>query len=119
MESIEASYPLTSVQHGMLFHRQRGGAHTGVDIEQMIAALHEELDGDALHRAWTRVVERHPILRTALFWEGMPEPVQAVRATVSLRLERLDWTGLPEHAQAACLAERSGVKLSPFGMRRS
>ena len=33
---IEASYGLTSVQQGMLFHRAHAG-DSGVDIEQMIA----------------------------------------------------------------------------------
>jgi hypothetical protein len=50
-ETIEASYGLTSVQQGMLFHRAHA-ADSGVDIEQMIATLRERVDVARLTRAW-------------------------------------------------------------------
>ena len=37
-------YPLSPLQHGMLFHYVQSGRHTGVDIEQLEIALPEDLD---------------------------------------------------------------------------
>ena len=56
-------YRLTPVQQGMLFHwlQERSA---GVDIEQFVGDLAEEIDGPLLEAAWRRVVERHPIMRT-------------------------------------------------------
>ena len=62
-ETIEASYGLTSVQQGMLFHRAHA-ADSGVDIEQMIATLRESLDVPRLIRAWELVEQ--PELRMCL-----------------------------------------------------
>jgi natural product biosynthesis luciferase-like monooxygenase protein len=100
-QGIEAVYPLTPVQHGMLFHRLLGGAHTGVDVEQMIATLHEELDDDALHRAWIRVVERHAVLRTRFRWEGIDRPVQEVLTWVLLPFEQQSFQSIPAAERAA------------------
>src|SRR5579862_9392566 len=80
VKSVEASYRLAPVQHGMLFHWLRDGAHTGVDVEQMIVTLREEVDADALRCAWVRVTGRHPVLRTRFRWSGLDEPVQEVIA---------------------------------------
>ena len=101
--AIEASYPLSPVQHGMLYHRLRGGGYTGVDIEQMVATLPEELDDDALQRAWLLVVQHHPILRTRFRWEGLDRPVQEVLPSVSLPFVKHDWEAVPASEQNARL----------------
>src|SRR3990172_8465745 len=92
-ENIEDSYPLSPMQQGMLFHtlyaQQSGG-----DIEQVICALHENLNAVAFERAWQRVVEQHPVLRTSFRWEGLDEPLQQVHHQVRLPLEQQDWRGL-------------------------
>src|SRR5262245_15597571 len=77
VEEIENSYQLSPMQQGMLFHSlytQQSGGY----IEQIICALHESLDVSAFKRAWQRVAERHPVLRTSLRWEGLNAPLQEV-----------------------------------------
>ncbi|MFE4975819.1 amino acid adenylation domain-containing protein [Kitasatospora sp. NPDC056651] len=88
-------YPLTPMQSGMLFHSlvdQRRGLY----LEQN----HFELSGvrrpELLGPAWQRVVDRTPVLRTALRWDGLPEPLQVVRTSAALEVTRLDWTELDE-----------------------
>jgi len=100
-EKIEDSYPLSPLQHGMLFHtlRDRG---SGVDIVQEISAFSEDLDVDAFEEAWKRVAQRHPTLRTSFQWEGLDEPIQQVHARVP-PLERHDWQDLSGHDQEARL----------------
>ena len=61
---IVASYPLSPVQAGMMFHVVSAPG-SGVDVEQMIATLPEAVDVGALTRAWQELVGRHPALRTA------------------------------------------------------
>jgi amino acid adenylation domain-containing protein len=90
---IEASYPLSPLQQGMLFDSLYAPG-SGVDVEQMVIGLRERLDVPALTRAWLRVVERHPTLRTAFRWEGTDAPRQDVHARVELPVEPRDWREL-------------------------
>jgi amino acid adenylation domain-containing protein len=90
---VESSYPLSPMQHGMLFH-SLSTEGDGVYIQQMVCDLHEDLNVPAFARSWQRVVERHPILRTSFSWDGLAEPVQDVYRRVELPLEQRDWRGL-------------------------
>src|SRR5262249_51875069 len=47
----------------------------------------------------------HAILRTSFLWEGLSEPLQAVRRRVGLRWEEEDWRGLSEEAREKKLRE--------------
>jgi surfactin family lipopeptide synthetase C len=93
VENIEDSYPLSPVQQGMLFHSLYA-PQSGVYIQQLICAFHEDLDVLSFKRAWQRVVERHPILRTSFRLRGIDEPLQEVHRDVPLQLEEQDWRDL-------------------------
>ncbi|MGH7835582.1 MAG: condensation domain-containing protein, partial [Candidatus Binatia bacterium] len=103
MESIEDRYPLSPLQHGMLFHSLYA-PRSGVYIEQLDCGLHERLDVPAFKRAWERTAQRHSILRTAFRWEGLDEPVQEVRRRVTLPWEEHDLRRLSPEQQEAELA---------------
>lgn len=90
---VEASYALSSLQQGMLFH-QLLAPGSGVDVEQMVCTLHEEINVDLLRRAWEKVMSRHAILRTRFRWEGLEQPVQEVLASVPVPFEIADWRDL-------------------------
>ena len=89
-ESLEDSYPLSSLQQGMLFHAvwEKG---SGVDIAQFLFDLHETLDVEKFKRAWSRVITRHPILRTSFRWKTLDQPQQQVHAKVESYWEEQDW----------------------------
>jgi natural product biosynthesis luciferase-like monooxygenase protein len=91
-------YPLSPVQAGMLFNRLSAPA-SGVDIEQMIAGLPEEVDAAALEQAWRLVVERHAVLRTSFSWGGPGAPEQRVAAAVEVPFALHDWRGVPSAEQ--------------------
>lgn len=74
---IEATFALSPVQAGMLFH-VLSSPGSGVDVEQMVSILPEAIDAACLHRAWQELVSRHAPLRTAFAWEGHERPVQQV-----------------------------------------
>ncbi|MDY7094267.1 MAG: amino acid adenylation domain-containing protein [Acidobacteriota bacterium] len=102
---LEAIYPLTPLQQGMLF-RTLYAPGSGTYVEQASYRLRGELDVEALERAWQRAVEGHPVLRTGFFWEGREEPLQAVFRRAPLDLMREDWRGQTEDERRRKLEER-------------
>jgi amino acid adenylation domain-containing protein len=93
---IVTSYPLSSMQQGMLLHSLH---ESGAYIQQMTCDLKENLDAPALLQAWQQVSQRHDILRTAFRWEGVPEPIQEVYKTIVLPWSNEDWSHLPLEVQ--------------------
>jgi len=87
---IESRYPLTPLQQGMLYHALSAPG-SGVDIEQMVCALHEPVEPHRLRQAWEEVIARHPILRTAFRWETTP--LQEVAARVEVPWSEIDLHG--------------------------
>ena len=90
---IEDLYPLSPVQHGILFHSLYE-PNSGVYLVQKYCTLRGDLNVAAFERAWQRVIERHPILRTSFMWEGLDEPLQIVNRQVQPGLKQLDWSEL-------------------------
>lgn len=93
-----ASYPLSPMQEGMLF-QCLSSPGKGVDIEQVVCRVREELDGECFRKAWEHVTARHATLRTSLRWEDVDRPVQEVQAAVAVPFEEQDWRGLPAGQQ--------------------
>lgn len=105
MENIIDLYELSPMQLGMLFHTLYA-PESGVYFEQRSCRLQGNLNVYALKQAWKQVVERHPVLRTAFYWEELEKPLQVVSQLLELPWIEEDWQGLT----AACQDE----KLSAF-----
>jgi amino acid adenylation domain-containing protein/non-ribosomal peptide synthase protein (TIGR01720 family) len=98
---VEDVYPLTPMQEGMLFHSllaPGGGAYVG----QFMYDLKGPLDTTAFGRAWSAVVQRHPVLRTGFQWGG-ERAFQVVRREVELPMRAEDWRALSEAEREARL----------------
>jgi amino acid adenylation domain-containing protein len=120
---IEDLYPLSSVQHGMLFHSLYE-PETGLYIVQKHCTLSGNLNVPAFERAWQRVIDRHPILRTGFMWEGLDEPLQVVNRQVQFILHKPDWRELTRPQQQERLdayletERRQGFDLSEAPLMR-
>ncbi|KHD73657.1 hypothetical protein MB27_33325 [Actinoplanes utahensis] len=95
-------YPLTAMQAGMVFHGLEPAA-AGVYLQQTTFVLEGVADPHLLAQAWLQVVDRTPVLRSAVAWADLPEPVQLVHHRVRLPVTHLDWTGLSGPARAEAL----------------
>ena len=54
-----------------------------------------ELTPHALATAWQRVVDRTPVLRSRVIWQGVDKPLQLIHRQVSLPITHHDWRALP------------------------
>ncbi|BAY50181.1 amino acid adenylation domain protein (plasmid) [Scytonema sp. HK-05] len=92
-KNVEAIYPLSPMQQGMLFHTLYA-PNSGMYFEQLVCTLHGNLNVKAFHGAWQRVVERYQILRTLFIWEQTKQPLQVVCKSATLPWFNLDWQEL-------------------------
>lgn len=96
--AIEAVYPLSPMQAGMLFHSLYA-QQPGIDIEQVVCTLHEPLNPAQLEQAWQRLADRHAVLRTSFRWEELDQPEQRVHLPQKVTLLQQDWRSLPPAVQ--------------------
>ena len=109
--NIQDAYPLTPLQEGILFHhlvQSRGDSYVthcllGFDSKARLLAFVEGLN---------QCIVRHDILRTAVLWEGLPQPVQVVCRQAPLRLE---W--LPEGDGPVTVEQRLAALVDPAEFR--
>src|SRR5687768_11042232 len=94
VKSIQAIYPLSPMQEGMLFHSLLE-PESDAYVNQLAVTLLGELDEAAFQQAWQYIVDRHEILRTLFIWEHRKRPLQAVRRTVTLPWRLVDLGAVP------------------------
>ncbi|MDY6802248.1 MAG: amino acid adenylation domain-containing protein [Cyanobacteriota bacterium] len=93
-KNIEAIYPLSPMQEGMLFHTLYR-PESGIYFQQLNFTLRGNLDVAAFEGAWARVVERHAALRTLFVSESREKPLQVVLKSVKMPWQNLDWQSVP------------------------
>jgi amino acid adenylation domain-containing protein len=95
---IEAIYPLSPMQEGMLFHSLYAPA-SGVYFQQLDCTLQGPLNIPVFKQIWQRTMEGHAVLRTLFMWERRDKPLQVVRQEVKLPWVELDWRELSPDEQ--------------------
>ncbi|WP_433655167.1 amino acid adenylation domain-containing protein [Nocardia sp. CA-128927] len=102
--AVEDIYPLTPMQSGMLFQNLMDPGHATYQ-EQFSFALEGVHEPALLATAWQRVMDRIPVLRTALRWDGLAEPLQVVYTDVEVPVAQVDWSTTPTGEQQRAYAD--------------
>ncbi len=92
---VEAAFPLTPLQEGMLYHGLRTPS-SGLYHGQTVARIEGPLLIEPFRRAWQAAARRHEAFRTLFAWKGRERPIQVVMSKVEIAFEILDWSGLSE-----------------------
>ncbi|PCB77851.1 non-ribosomal peptide synthase/polyketide synthase [Pseudomonas aeruginosa] len=111
---IEDIYPLSPMQHGMLFHSLYEQA-SGDYLNQLRVDVHG-LDPARFRAAWQAALDSHDILRAGFLWQGdLEQPLQVIHKHLELPFAEHDWRGREALAEAldelAASERRRGFEL--------
>ncbi|AIS50472.1 D-alanine--poly(phosphoribitol) ligase, subunit 1 [Burkholderia pseudomallei] len=89
--NVQDIYPLAPLQEGILFHHLMSGESDPYVLSGVLAFRGREVM-ERFVSALQQMIDRHDILRTGFFWEGLEQPVQVVqrRATLPVSVVELD-----------------------------
>ncbi len=109
------------MQEGMLFH-SLSDSDSAPYFEQYTCIYKGKLSVESYKRAWQRVVDHHPVLRTLVVWERKGKPLQVVRKKVELEWQEEDWREIPKDQHSSkfdaflldCLQRGFNLKKAPL-----
>ncbi|HBO2527408.1 non-ribosomal peptide synthetase [Pseudomonas aeruginosa] len=118
---IEDIYPLSPMQHGMLFHSLYEQA-SGDYLNQLRVDVHG-LDPARFRAAWQAALDSHDILRAGFLWQGdLEQPLQVIHKHLELPFAEHDWRGREALTEAldelAASERRRGFELEQAPLLR-
>ncbi len=109
-KNIQDVYPLAPLQEGILFHHQMSGGAGDAYVMPVLLATKTLQQRNEFLQALQTVVNRHDVLRSAVLWDGLPQPVQVVCRHVDLSVKsfalNLDDEVMPQLLEKMELAQQ-------------
>lgn len=96
VKEIQAVYPLSATQRGMLFYLVNASQADESYREQINLIVCKTISVELIKQAWQSVVDHNPVLRSIYSWENKAQPLQAVLAHSQLEWNDFDYTHLSE-----------------------
>ncbi len=109
-DGITDILPLTPVQAGMLFHVLESEGSRGRYVAVLSCKLKGPLEPKRLRKAMHEAIQARDAYKAGFVWEGVKQPVQAIREKVELPWTELDWRnseGIKEQLSALINSEQS------------
>lgn len=94
------AYPLTRLQLGLIYHSRRNET-SAVYKDVFRYTLRLDWDEARFRQAFTRLAERHPVLRASFQLAGCTEPLQVIHPAVPAGFDVVDLHGRPEEEAEA------------------
>lgn len=117
-KNVQNVFPLTPLQEGMLFHSLLEPS-AGAYFQQVVWEVSGAIDIGAFEAAWNFVVARHEALRTVFGHLGTDRPLQVVLREQPIRVEVVDFIGMPEGDQPAAIDRYIAAdRRTPFDLAR-
>lgn len=110
--NIQDIYPLAPLQAGMLFHHLLDDQDADTYVVSTVLSVCSRKRLDELISALQGVINRHDVLRSAVLWEKLPQPVQVVYRHAELPVEEIAWNSdfdLKERVWHGISPERQGI----------
>ncbi|MFJ3232908.1 amino acid adenylation domain-containing protein [Streptomyces sp. NPDC086787] len=108
-------WPLTPLQHGLLYHSMLGGSASASYQTQFVFRINGSVEAARLRTAAQTLLDRHPNLRVAFVTKSTGDPVQVVVDGVAVPLRHIDLTGETGAGErlARILAEEREARFRP------
>jgi amino acid adenylation domain-containing protein len=87
--NVKDIYPLAPLQEGILFHHMLAARGGDAYVVPTVLAVDSLARLKQLIEAIQSVIDRHDVLRTAILWENLPQPVQVVYRNAPVFVEDL------------------------------
>ena len=92
--NVQDVYPLVALQEGILFHHLKDGAQGDPYIVATLLSITSRARLDELIATLQVVIDRYDVLRTAVLWADLPQPVQVVYRHATLQVDVVESGGL-------------------------
>lgn len=114
--NIQDIYPLLPMQEGMLFHhllQEEGDLY----LARVLMAFDDRATLDEMRVGLQAMIDRHEVLRSGFYWEGLSQPVQVIRRRAELSVH--ECAVGPGDVAEALLRERTDLGKVRLDLRRA
>jgi amino acid adenylation domain-containing protein len=87
--NIQDIYPLAPLQEGILFHHLLSARNADAYVSSTLLSVSSRRRVEELVEALQGAVDRHDVLRTAIHWQHLPQPIQVVCRRAKVVVEEL------------------------------